>query len=49
MPGRALGVVPRQEAPNGLMDLTHDDYQEGDFMKGWQETVLKSAQSIVDL
>ncbi|CAK7238081.1 hypothetical protein SEUCBS140593_010310 [Sporothrix eucalyptigena] len=47
--GRAFGIVPRVEAPQGYMDLEHDDYQEGDFMKGWQETVLATAQSIVDL
>ncbi|KAM6521738.1 hypothetical protein FALCPG4_011444 [Fusarium falciforme] len=47
--GRALGVVPREESPSGYMDLTHDDYQSGDFMKEWQEIVLDTAQSIVDL
>ncbi|CAK7234690.1 hypothetical protein SBRCBS47491_009034 [Sporothrix bragantina] len=47
--GRSIGIVPREEAPHGYMDLEHDDYEEGDFMKGWQETVLATAQSIVDL
>lgn len=47
--GRAFGVVPREESPSGYMDLDHDDYQSGDFMKQWQETVLDTAQSIVDL
>lgn len=46
--GRALGIVPRHEAPDGFVDLAHDDYQEGDFMKGWQEIVLRTAQAIVD-
>lgn len=31
------------------MDLDHDDYQDGDFLKGWQEIVLDTARSIVDL
>ncbi|EFX06215.1 short chain dehydrogenase reductase [Grosmannia clavigera kw1407] len=47
--GRALGIVPREEVAEGFVDLAHDDYQEGDFMKGWQEIVLATAQSIVDL
>lgn len=47
--GRSFGIVPREEAPEGYVDLAHDDYQEGDIMKGWQETVLATAQSIVDL
>jgi len=47
--GRAFGVVPREESASGHMDLLHDDYQKGDFLKEWQETVLDTAQSIVDL
>lgn len=31
------------------MDVAHDDYQDGDFMKGWQETVIATAESIIDL
>ncbi|KAF7557421.1 hypothetical protein G7Z17_g638 [Cylindrodendrum hubeiense] len=45
--GRAFGIVPREEAPEGYMDLEHDDYQEGDFLLGWQEIVLATAESIV--
>lgn len=45
--GRALGIVPREEASEGYMDLQHDDYQDGDFLKGWQEIVLATAESIV--
>lgn len=47
--GRAFGIVPKEMASLGCLDLEHDDYQEGDFMKGWQETVLETAQSVVDL
>ncbi|CAK7232063.1 hypothetical protein SCUCBS95973_008135 [Sporothrix curviconia] len=47
--GRAIAIVPREEAPYGYMDLEHDDYEEGDVLKGWQETVLATAQSIVDM
>lgn len=47
--GQSFGIVPRKEAPQGYVDLEHDDYQDGDFMKAWQETVLATAQSIVDL
>lgn len=47
--GRAFGVVPREEHISGYMDLLHDDYQTGDFMKEWQEIVLATAQSIVDI
>lgn len=47
--GRSFGVVPREESPSGYMDLQHDDYQPDDFLKGWQEIVLDTAQAIVDL
>ncbi|KAH6977416.1 short chain dehydrogenase reductase [Ilyonectria sp. MPI-CAGE-AT-0026] len=47
--GRALGIVPREEASEGYMDLQHDDYQDGDFLKGWQEIVLATAESIVTI
>lgn len=47
--GRAFGVVPREECPSGYIDLQHDDYQSDDFLSGWQEIVLDTAQSIVDL
>lgn len=47
--GRAFGVVPREESPSGHMDLVHDDYQEGDFLREWEDIVLDTAQSIVDL
>ena len=44
--GRALGVVPRSEAPEGWMDLGHDDYAEEDFMQRWQEGVLRTSHRI---
>lgn len=44
--GRAFGVVPRKEAPEGYMDLIHDDYQDGDFLKEWQELVLLTSHRI---
>lgn len=47
--GRTFGVVPRDEFISGHMDLLHDDYQNGDFLKEWQETVLETAESIVNL
>ncbi|KAL2674293.1 hypothetical protein Neosp_012744 [[Neocosmospora] mangrovei] len=45
--GRAFGIVPRQEAPEGYVDLGHDDYQDGDFLKDWEAIVLETAESIV--
>jgi len=45
--GRALGVVPRDEAREGYMDLDHDDYKEGDVLREWQEVVLDTALRIV--
>jgi hypothetical protein len=47
--GRAFAIVPKEEAPEGYVDLEHDDYQEGDFLKGWQEIVVATAESIVNL
>jgi len=41
--GRALAVVARSMSKNGYIDVQHDDYQEGDFLKGWQETVLATS------
>ena len=41
--GRALAVVPRSMFKNGYMDVEHDDYQAGDFLMGWQETVLATS------
>ncbi|KAH7134490.1 short chain dehydrogenase reductase [Dactylonectria estremocensis] len=47
--GRSFGIVPKDEATQGYMDLEHDDYQDGDFLKSWQETVLATAEAIVKL
>lgn len=47
--GRSLGIVPREEAPEGYMDMAHDDYHGGDFLSSWQETVLATAESIVTI
>ncbi|KAH6871219.1 short chain dehydrogenase reductase [Thelonectria olida] len=47
--GRAFGIVPKEEAPEGYVDLEHDDYQEGDSLKTWQEIVLATAESIVKM
>ncbi|KAH7120292.1 hypothetical protein B0J13DRAFT_680595 [Dactylonectria estremocensis] len=33
MNGHAFGIVPREEASEGYIDLQHDDYEDGDFMK----------------
>jgi len=44
--GRSLGVVPRKEAPEGYMDLDHDDYKEGDVFKDWQQIVLDTAHIV---
>lgn len=41
--GRALAVVPRSMFKNGYVDVEHDDYQDSDFLKGWQETVLATS------
>lgn len=27
----------------GYVDVAHDDYQDGDFLKEWQETVLRTS------
>lgn len=45
--GRTLGVVPRDGAPEGYMDLDHDDYKDGDTFKEWQEIVLETALRLV--
>ncbi|KAH8703862.1 short chain dehydrogenase reductase [Talaromyces proteolyticus] len=45
--GRAFGIVSRKDAPEGYMDLDHDDYKDGDILKGWQEIVLDTAHRIV--
>jgi hypothetical protein len=45
--GRAFGIVPRSAAPEGYMDLDHDDYKEGDVFKTWQQTVLDTALRLV--
>ncbi|TVY17128.1 5'-hydroxyaverantin dehydrogenase [Lachnellula arida] len=45
--GRGIGIVPRSVAPEGYMDLDHDDYKEGDFLKEWQQTVLNTALRLV--
>ncbi|KAF7541614.1 hypothetical protein G7054_g432 [Neopestalotiopsis clavispora] len=47
--GRSIGIVPREEAPEGYMDMIHDDYQEEDFLHNWQEIVLATAESIVTI
>lgn len=47
MSGRAFGIVSRKDAPEGYMDLDHDDYKKGDVMKEWQEIVLDTAHRIV--
>jgi hypothetical protein len=47
MIGRAIGIVHRNEAPEGYTDLDHDDYKEGDPLKDWQEVVLDTALRIV--
>jgi len=39
--------VPRSAAPEGYMDLDHDDYKEGDVFKTWQQTVLDTALRLV--
>jgi hypothetical protein len=46
--GRAFAIVPQKEAPEGYLDLNHDDYKGGDVLKGWQETVLETSHRIVD-
>ncbi|TVY36533.1 5'-hydroxyaverantin dehydrogenase [Lachnellula subtilissima] len=45
--GRGIGIVPRTVATEGYMDLDHDDYKEGDFLKRWQQTVLDTALRLV--
>ncbi|ETI26510.1 hypothetical protein G647_03287 [Cladophialophora carrionii CBS 160.54] len=44
--GRSLGIVPRMWAPLGYVDVDHDDYREGDFLKEWQEIVLKTSHRL---
>jgi len=44
--GRSLAIVPRMWAPLGYLDVDHDDYKEGDFLKQWQEIVLKTSHRL---
>ncbi|KIX96493.1 uncharacterized protein Z520_07759 [Fonsecaea multimorphosa CBS 102226] len=44
--GRALAIVPRIWATLGYLDVDHDDYKEGDFLKQWQEIVLKTSHRL---
>ncbi|KAL3443583.1 hypothetical protein BJX65DRAFT_311743 [Aspergillus insuetus] len=46
--GRAFAIVAQKEALEGNLDLNHDDYKDGDVLKGWQETVLDTSHRIVD-
>ncbi|VUC23914.1 unnamed protein product [Clonostachys rosea] len=46
--GRSFAIVPRDEAPSGAMDMAHDDYQDGDYLKDWQAVVLDTAQAVVE-
>ena len=45
--GRGLGVMSRKVAPEGYIDLDHDDYQDPDPFKEWQQIVLDTAHRIV--
>ncbi|KAK9777150.1 putative Short chain dehydrogenase reductase [Seiridium cardinale] len=47
--GRSFGIVPREEAPEGYMDMNHDDYHEGDFLMDWQKIVLATSEPIVSM
>ncbi|EXJ91556.1 hypothetical protein A1O3_00104 [Capronia epimyces CBS 606.96] len=44
--GRSLAIVPRMWAPLGYLDVDHDDYKEGDFLKKWQEIVLNTSHRL---
>ncbi|OAL38361.1 hypothetical protein AYO20_02420 [Fonsecaea nubica] len=44
--GRSLAIVPRIWAPLGYLDVDHDDYKDGDFLKGWQEIVLRTSHRL---
>jgi len=44
--GRAFGIVPRKEAPEGFMDMKHDDYPDGDFLKDLQVLVLLASHRV---
>jgi len=45
--GRALGVVSRQHAPEGYMDLDLDDYKSGSLYSDWQKIVMDTAGILV--
>lgn len=40
MLGRSLGVVPRNMAPTGYLDLKQDDYEDGTLMDDLQQDVI---------
>jgi hypothetical protein len=44
--GRALAIVPREESPAGYVDVAHDDYAEGDFLRELQSTVLATSHRV---
>ncbi|KAJ5135231.1 uncharacterized protein N7515_004509 [Penicillium bovifimosum] len=44
--GRALAVVPRVWAPQGYLDVDHDDYRGDDMFVEWQELVLRASHRL---
>ncbi|KIV81007.1 hypothetical protein PV11_08461 [Exophiala sideris] len=45
--GRAIGVVSRQHAKEGYMDLDLDDFKPGSLYLEWQQIVLDTAEILV--
>jgi len=45
--GRGIGIMSRRVAPEGYVDLDHDDYHDPDPFKEWQQIVLDTAHRIV--
>jgi hypothetical protein len=45
--GRAIGVVSRQHAKEGYMDLDLDDFRSGSLYADWQQIVLDTAEILV--
>ncbi|KAH0842477.1 short chain dehydrogenase/reductase family oxidoreductase [Fonsecaea pedrosoi] len=44
--GRSFGIVPRDAAPQGYMDLGKDDYADGDYLDELQDILLRTSHRL---
>ncbi|OAL34483.1 hypothetical protein AYO20_06326 [Fonsecaea nubica] len=44
--GRSFGIVPRDAAPQGYMDLGKDDYADGEYLDELQEILLRTSHRL---